>query len=44
VVACGLLYCALHGQWILFAVILVASVAAGWFGRKAADWRPSPKK
>ncbi|MES1261236.1 MAG: hypothetical protein ABUS49_05805 [Acidobacteriota bacterium] len=43
-VACGLVYCALHGMWFLFALILVVSAAAGWFGRRLADWRPAPKK
>jgi hypothetical protein len=44
VVACGLVYCALHGMWFLFVLILLISAAVGWFGRKAADWRPAPKK
>jgi len=44
VVGAGLAYCALHGMWILFSVIVVVAVVVGWFGRKAADWRPAPKK
>jgi hypothetical protein len=37
-------YAALHAMWPLFIVIVVASAIIGWFGRKAADWRPPTRK
>jgi uncharacterized membrane protein YfcA len=44
VVVAGLTYTALHSLWLLFVLILLASAISGWFGRKAAGWRPPPKK
>jgi membrane protein implicated in regulation of membrane protease activity len=44
VVAAGLAFTALHHMWLLFVLILLASAISGWFGRKAAGWRPPPKK
>jgi putative flippase GtrA len=43
-VALALAWAALHQYWLLFALILIASGLTGWFGRKAAGWRPTPRK
>jgi hypothetical protein len=43
-IAGGLVYCFLHGMWIVAGLLLGAAVAVGWFGRKMLDWRPGAKR
>ena len=43
-VAGGLVYCLLHGLWIVAALLIAAAAAAGWFGRKMLDWRPGARR
>jgi hypothetical protein len=38
-----LAWTAIHGMWVLFALALIGAVAFGWFFRKYANWRPTPK-
>jgi len=40
----GLVYCLLHGMWIVAGLLIGAAVATGWFGRKMLDWRPGMKR
>jgi uncharacterized membrane protein YbjE (DUF340 family) len=40
----GLVYCFLHGMWLIAAVLLAMAFAAGWFGRKMLGWRPGVKR
>jgi hypothetical protein len=39
----GLVYCFIHGLWLPFAIILIASAAIGVFGGKYSNWRPKPR-
>jgi len=39
----GLGWAAIHGLWLVFVAILLLGAATGWFGGKAAGWRPGPK-
>jgi membrane protein implicated in regulation of membrane protease activity len=38
----ALVYCVMHGLWLLGAAVLVFSALIGWFGRKAARSRNLP--
>jgi membrane protein implicated in regulation of membrane protease activity len=38
-VIAGLVYTVMHGLWVAAVAILVFSVLAGWFGKKAAASR-----
>jgi len=34
----------IHGLWMAAAVIFIAAVFLGWFGKKYANWRPGPER
>jgi arginine exporter protein ArgO len=41
-VVAGLVYCVMHGLWLIAMAVLVFSALTGWFGKKA--WRSGPRE
>ena len=38
-VLAALVYCVMHGLWLVAFAVLIFSAIAGWFGKKAAGTR-----
>jgi hypothetical protein len=42
-VLAALVYCVMHGLWLAAMAVLLFSALVGWFGKKAAGARKTPK-